>query len=616
MLARADFPIEEAEALLTGKGLVAAFLAPTPTAMAKCLMDATKPVRRYLKAQGFHDYDQQPKGAAHKRSVDAWFIGPSGLEHTIATLYRPGTKAGDPRIWLGDATRRRARPSNLLALMVLQGRLHVLNMSDPVARASLEDPASPLMLAAAAAAQAAGAAPSPALGLAEAPARWIPAQVNPSLAQGQDRRAVGPPVQSEATSSPTSAATPRALPLAARGSLSLSDFPVAEALGILTRKGIEAALVVPTPTGMDKSILDATSDVREYLRDTGFHDYAGQAQGPEAKASREAFFVTETSLEPTTATLYRPLTKDGDPRIWLGRATRAHARACNLLALTVLQGKLHVINMSDAGVRRSLEDPGSPFMRVVEASRKASPVAEELLGRLREICRRGFIRTLRPGDTGVGMTLESLLGIAANSRRSPDYKGIELKAMRRSGRSSGNRSTLFSKVPDWNLSPVGSAMALLNLRGYREVKSGRLQLYHSLDGRSPNSLGLMLQIETERQWLKQVYVGKNGRIEHDTTWLLAGLKDDLDKKHGETFWVHADTQGRGDSEEFHYIQAHHTRSPLSRNLLPLLESGVVSLDYTLSSNGSRARDHGYLFRIHPRNISALFPPPEVHHLAS
>ena len=42
----------------------------------------------------------------------------------------------------------------------------------------------------------------------------------------------------------------------------------------------------------------------------------------------------------------------------------------------------------------------------------------------------GFIQTMRPGDTGIGYTFESLLGIPANSATTPDFKGIEIKTKR------------------------------------------------------------------------------------------------------------------------------------------------------------------------------------------
>ena len=45
---------------------------------------------------------------------------------------------------------------------------------------------------------------------------------------------------------------------------------------------------------------------------------------------------------------------------------------------------------------------------------------------LSDINRRGYIVSLRKGNTGIGYTLETLLGVAENNLRSPDL-GIELK---------------------------------------------------------------------------------------------------------------------------------------------------------------------------------------------
>lgn len=391
--------------------------------------------------------------------------------------------------------------------------------------------------------------------------------------------------------------------------LSQSDFPIAEALEILTRHDLEVALLVPTRTGLDKSIMDATADVREYLAEKGYHDFARQGQGPGDKVVRDAYFVQPTRLVPTRVSLYRPNTKKGDPRIWTGKATRELAVPGNLLALLVAGGELYVLNMSDGATRRSIGDPASPLTRVTAfEDRERASVAGELLEMMREVSHRGFVRTLRPGSTGVGMTLETLLGIAANSKRAPDYKGIEIKAKR--GGKKANRSTLFSQVPDWKLSPVGSAMGLLERRGY--VRDGRLQLYHELDARRPNSMGLMLEVDEPADWLKQVHVEPaTRRVTHDATWQLQRLRDRLAHKHRETFWVHARCRGKGGEEEFHYHAVEHTRAPKVRHLEALIEAGVISMDYTLSKiSDTRARDHGYLFKIHPSNLGALFPPSE------
>lgn len=395
--------------------------------------------------------------------------------------------------------------------------------------------------------------------------------------------------------------------------LAKSDFPIATALELLANHELEAALLVPTPTGLDKSIIDATGALREYLDQRGYHDFAAQTQGQEHKVKRDIYFVRPTSLERSTASFYRPNTKSGDPRIWLGSETRRNAGALNLLALTIVEGTLYVLNMSDPAVRTSLQEPTSPFRRIIDARRKTSDVADELLALLREISARGFIPTERPGDTGVGMTLETLLGIEANSRRAPDFKGIELKA-KRLRRSSNNRSTLFSKAPNWRLSPIGNAMRLVSKRGYVDG-DGRLALYHTLKGDRPNSLGLALQVDPENDWLRQVHVdATTSRVEHDVTWEIPILKRDLAAKHKETFWINAACQGTGTAEEFHYVQVQHTRAPMTGNLPALIEAGVVTVDYALHVQGRRTRNHGYLFKIQPGNLGALFPPPKIYDL--
>jgi hypothetical protein len=392
-----------------------------------------------------------------------------------------------------------------------------------------------------------------------------------------------------------------------------SDFPVEQALELLTRYDIDATLLVPTATGLAKSIFDATEEVRDYLAEQGLHDYSAQAQGPDEKIIKNGYFVQLDGLEPTRVSLYRPLTKQGDPRIWLGEPTRRYAEALNLIALVALGGDLFILNLSNPWIRGSIADPGTPFRKALARARPPTVSAvEDLLAKLGAVAKRGFVPTQRPGDTGVGMTLESLLGIAANSNQAPDFRGIELKA-KRLGRST-NRSSLFSQAPSWKMSPVGSSIKLLERRGYD--RDGRRQLYHELDAKAPNSLGLKLALAEEQDQLWQVHVdAANGAITHDVTWPMQSLRDRLTSKHAETFWVRAKCRGKGADEEFCYVEVEHTRQPKVRNLEALIEAGVISMDYTLSLlSPTRARDHGYLFKIHPSNLGALFPPARVYAL--
>jgi hypothetical protein len=107
------------------------------------------------------------------------------------------------------------------------------------------------------------------------------------------------------------------------------------------------------------------------------------------------------------------------------------------------------------------------------------------------------------------------------------------------------------------------------------------------------------------------------KSKHVTTWELQTLRTRLSEKHPQTFWVSAKVQGRGADEQFHYIQVEHTRQPKLRNFDALLEGGLISVDYLMSQKGpgrNVVRDHGYLFKIHPSNFDALFPPSDLYFL--
>ena len=105
--------------------------------------------------------------------------------------------------------------------------------------------------------------------------------------------------------------------------------------------------------------------------------------------------------------------------------------------------------------------------------------------------------------------------------------------------------------------------------------------------------------------------------EHDMTWVFNDLRQALQKKHRETFWVKALHQGSEDIEEFHYVQVQHTANPFINNLETLFETGLVTMDYTLHIKPTgKTRDHGYLFKLKANSIEALFPKPLIYDLRS
>lgn len=142
MLSASDVDIHTVHQELSSRGIEAAFLVPTQTGLRKSLMDANEPLRAYFRESSFHDYDDQQLGQKNKRLVPCFFVQPMGLVETRASLYRPKTKKGDPRIWfsrLGDY----AQAGNLLAVIVHEASLYVANCSDKSILASVGLPGSP-----------------------------------------------------------------------------------------------------------------------------------------------------------------------------------------------------------------------------------------------------------------------------------------------------------------------------------------------------------------------------------------------------------------------------------------------------------------------------------------
>lgn len=396
-----------------------------------------------------------------------------------------------------------------------------------------------------------------------------------------------------------------------------SDRSIPKTIEALAKFGVEASYIVPTETGLSKSILDAHRGLRHYLKSNNLHDYAFQSQGTEFKKNVEGYFITPNGNIPTQISLYRPETKSGDPRIWPYKL-KQFAKSNNLLAIFALEERLFIANISDPNIMSDDYVPTRCFLSFIESfSKKRERVAIELLEKIKSCTQGQWIQSKRRGPTGVGFTLETLLGIPANNSQSPDYKGIELKSGRLSHKMPRSRATLFSKAPDWSKSTCNSGMMLLENYGY-EV-NGRRQLYCSLNNK-PNTLGHFLEVVNEDSSLHSMHQSSEKEsILNVFHWDIDVLTSALSNKHRETFWVKAQVRKNGDVEEFRFSSITHTKSPLLTNMVEILKTGGIELDYCLheeiGSNGSRrARDHGYLFKIWPKNLGLIFPPAATYEL--
>ncbi len=394
--------------------------------------------------------------------------------------------------------------------------------------------------------------------------------------------------------------------------LSAADIDYTNFLSLFSAYGLNVAFLSPTETGYTKSIMDAIKPLRRILKEKQIHNYDIQAQGPTNKIRIKACFLRGDVLDYTYASLYRPITKKGDPRIWFDKL-KTYCEPHNLLAILPTEDAIFVFNLSKTDVVNSLMN-GEGKKLLESIKRGYSSVIDELISNLKDIHNEGFIKGISHGDTNVGMTLEHLLNIPPNSLKDPDYKGIELKAKRNFSSKPKTLQTLFSCVPDWKNSNT-SAKQILDKWGYWANDSNhgqRFNLYCTVSAKAPNSQGLYLEVTDNQDFLinygdklgqKHIYVAQ---------WDINKLKDQFAKKHHETVWISATSEIRSDGEYFRYDVVTHTKNPNTQMLGYLLDSGIITLDYTLhyKPNGE-TRDHGYIFRISPNKMKLLFPNPET-----
>jgi len=390
------------------------------------------------------------------------------------------------------------------------------------------------------------------------------------------------------------------------------------AVKLLTNYSVELTLIEPTKTGLGKSIMDATIPVRAYLREHNIHDYDLQNDGTEHKVIIEdTFLITETGFIQSRTSLYRPRAKKkrGDPRIWFKKLPE-YSDANNILALTYFNNKLYVINISILEIDTLLSSSFiNPLLELVQdIQKKNNSISNELLEKIKIIANNGLLPAIKKGDTAIGHALETALGIAQNSSKSPDYKGIELKSYRqKSSKSKESRKNLFAQVPNWKLSKFKSSREILETFGYQ--REDEFKLYCTSSTRVRNSQGLILRLDSDINQL--VENSHQEEIGDFVVWLMSDLKTRLLEKHNETFWIGADITILKGIEYFQYQKVLHTKKPIPSMFELLVEQGEITLDHLIKRNSKgKVTEKGPLFKISTSALSMLFPEQVEYNLVS
>lgn len=385
----------------------------------------------------------------------------------------------------------------------------------------------------------------------------------------------------------------------------------------LVDKQIEFATIQITETGLKKSILDATTPVRTYFKEKNVHDYDLQLQGPEHKRIVDTYIMTETAQFLTKTSLYRPVTKKGDPRLWVNKVRGVEfLRANDIFAIIVHKNIFFTVNLSTVDIPKVCHSPiDTPLKDLIfELSREKNSVSDELLGLIKDRMTDWMPAEIL-ADTGIGRTVESILGIEMNPSKAPDFKGIELKSHREASRV---RNTLFTQTPEWAISRLKSGKAIVDEYGYIPNGYNHKSLHVTLTANKPNQQGLGLLVQPQLGLLEvdefsaiPLDDGTFRKINDVAVWRLIKLHERLLTKHHETFWIDAETKIESGREFFRVSEILHTKNPIPSQFDVLLDQGQITVDFLL------CRDSGgdtYSFKIKGKARPLLFPQSDTYNL--
>jgi len=221
-----------------------------------------------------------------------------------------------------------------------------------------------------------------------------------------------------------------------------------------------------------------------------------------------------------------------------------------------------------------------------------------LKSKLQQIKKAGFVKTHRRSDTGIGKTLEDLLGIKENNIPLPDVGEIaELKSYRKNAKS---MMTLFTLEP----LPKGGGRdrLLLDNFGYSKRDNQRSKELHStLSCKRYNNQNLKLSVEKDKIRVK----GKGRRL--NIFWDIESLRNKFEEKLPALVYVLADTKIIKGVEHFHFNEAYLLEDFDFELFKKRVKADDIVVDFRMyyRPNGS-VRNHGTGFRVKIKKIDDCF----------
>ena len=235
---------------------------------------------------------------------------------------------------------------------------------------------------------------------------------------------------------------------------------------------------------------------------------------------------------------------------------------------------------------------GTFVIRPVDSTAfSADPTLTELLEKFDVIKEQGWITSHRVGDTGIGYTFESLLGIKENNDQRADFKGIEIKCkgIKEGKATSSSKINLFQAGPTW--------LAELSNKERIHVlgKPGVDGLYACFSQVTvkPNNLGLLLDILSAN---KKIDLRKHR--EALGYWSFGQLAKRLAEKHSRAAFVKASVRSTKSKTQYSYEELVYCDKPSIERFVNLVTDRNIVFEFTMSEKpDGKIRNHGYPWRL-------------------
>ena len=226
---------------------------------------------------------------------------------------------------------------------------------------------------------------------------------------------------------------------------------------------------------------------------------------------------------------------------------------------------------------------------------------QELREKLHEISKKGFIKSHRANNTGIGKTLEDEMGIKENNLAEHDFtignRLVELKAQRIDA---GTPVTLSTKEPTWKF----NKFEVIKRTGYSD-KKGRQALKIILSTKGYNPKGYKLKIKGLFNKRIAIIHHKLGEVcFFDFRRLINIIRSKLGNN---VLLVLADVQKKGKDEYFNYKEATYFSGFKEKAFKKMIADGRIIWEFRLHLKSDTAiRDHGSGFRTGRKNIPSMY----------